>query len=144
MALPRPEPGLVIRYNFLWRSEADAGREDASKVRPCAIITAVERLGDRTIVTVVPITHAAPREAADAIEMPQPLKQSLGLDNDRSWIVTTELNTFEWPGPDIEPIKPGSQKMAYGRLPKAMLAAVLRASLTYMRSGRARPVKRTE
>ena len=42
----------------------------------------------------------------------------LGLDNQRSWIVVTELNDFLWPGPDLRPI-PGisPRRFDYGMLP---------------------------
>ena len=38
MSWPVPRPGLVIRYSYLWESEAGAGREEGVKDRPCAII----------------------------------------------------------------------------------------------------------
>lgn len=56
MALPVPQPGLVIRYSYLWHAEHEQGQEEGSKDRPCAIVlTYREEHGD-TIVTVVPIT----------------------------------------------------------------------------------------
>jgi hypothetical protein len=34
---PAPQPGLLIRYFYLWeREEARAGREEGVKDRPCA------------------------------------------------------------------------------------------------------------
>ena len=41
MTFPSPQPGLVIRYSYLWRREAAAGREEGVKDRPCAVIVAV-------------------------------------------------------------------------------------------------------
>ncbi len=41
MSLPEPELGLVIRYSYLWKSEHDAGRDEGSKDRPCAIVLSV-------------------------------------------------------------------------------------------------------
>ena len=38
MALPKPVPGLVIRYSYLWHREYLEGREDGQKDRPCAIV----------------------------------------------------------------------------------------------------------
>ena len=144
MKLLRPEPGLVIRYNFLWRREADAGREDASKMRPCAIIASVRREGTSVLVTVVPLTHSPPAGTTQGIEVPGAVKRSLQLDEERSWIVTDELNTFRWPGPDLEAIQTGSDEMSYGRLPNAFLAAVIRSVLQNVRNGRTRATKRTE
>jgi hypothetical protein len=144
MRIPPPEAGLVIRYRFLWRNEAVAGREEGRKARPSAIIAAVERSGARTLVTVAPITHAAPLAGENAIEIPPVIKKSLGLDDERSWIVTNQLNTFGWPGPDLEPIAPASETVTYGRLPRSLLIAVLRAVLGHVRGERAGVVKRTQ
>jgi hypothetical protein len=38
VSLPIPQPGLVIRYSYLWSAEAQAGKEEGTKDRPCAII----------------------------------------------------------------------------------------------------------
>jgi mRNA-degrading endonuclease toxin of MazEF toxin-antitoxin module len=144
MKIPRPEPGLVIRYGFLWAREDDAGRKDPAKARPSAIVTAVEQVKGATIVTVVPITTKPPLGTGRSVELPPDVKRMLGLDDQRSWIVTDELNSFNWPGPDIEPTKPGSSSIVYGRLPRGILAATLRSALEHVRTGRARVVRRTE
>ena len=89
MPLPNPEPGLVISYAYLWHHEHQAGQEEGRKDRPSVIVLAVEREGeDATIVTVLPITHSAPADPTSAVEIPSPVKRHLGLDDDRSWIVT--------------------------------------------------------
>ncbi len=41
-----------------------------------------------------------------------------GLDDERSWIITTEINRFIWPGPDLRSVPGGG--VAYGLLPGAM------------------------
>ena len=33
MSLPKPVPGLVLRYNYLWGDEAATGQIEASKER---------------------------------------------------------------------------------------------------------------
>jgi hypothetical protein len=69
-------------------------------------------------VRVLPVTHAPPADPADALEIPRPVKQRLGLDSDRSWVVLTEANDFVWPGPDLRPAVPGAlASVAYGFLP---------------------------
>jgi hypothetical protein len=40
MALPAPEPGLVIRYDFPWEDEDAAGR-DHGKTRPACLVATV-------------------------------------------------------------------------------------------------------
>jgi hypothetical protein len=96
---PEPHPGLVIRYSYLWKREQDEGLEDGSKDRPCAIVLSVLDEDEEREVLVLPITHTAPGNPDDAIEIPAPTKNRLGLDAGRSWIVITEANEFVWPGP---------------------------------------------
>jgi hypothetical protein len=141
MSWPKPEPGLVIRYSYLWRREADAGREEGVKDRPCAIILATEIVDGETVVYVLPITHAAPLAADDAIELPQATKMRLGLDYDRSWIVISEGNSFVWPGPDLRPVPGGTA--AYGLLPRAVFNTVRTRFLDRIRARQSGVVKRT-
>jgi hypothetical protein len=39
---PEPQPGLVISYAYLWSEEAEQGRIEGRKDRPCAIVVGVE------------------------------------------------------------------------------------------------------
>lgn len=133
MTWPVPRPGLVIRYSYLWESEARAGREEGVKDRPCAIILVVLREGEHPIVRVLPVTHSPPGDPADAIEIPPATKQRLRLDADRSWVVLSEANDFIWPGPDLRPAVSGDlSSVAYGMLPPGFMAA-LRERLTHRR-----------
>ncbi len=43
MSYPTPVPGLVIRFSFLWSTEAKSGVEEGRKDRPCAIVVAVPK-----------------------------------------------------------------------------------------------------
>jgi hypothetical protein len=52
------------------------------------------------------------------MQIPLQTKARLGLDAEASWIITTEVNLFIWPGPDIRPVPGGGP--AYGLLPAAM------------------------
>ena len=114
MSLPQPRPGLVISYAYLWAREHRKGLEEGRKDRPCAIVAARRVLAGRDVVTVVPITHSAPADPEDAVEIPATLKRHLGLDDLPSWVVVCETNDFLWPGPDLRPAGP-----AYGMLPPA-------------------------
>jgi hypothetical protein len=117
MAIPNPEPGLVISYAYLWRSEFEAGQEEGRKNRPCVIVLSVEKHDSGTQVTVAPITHSPPSPGTPCLEIPLRVKQHLGLDDDRSWVILDEVNQFVWPGYDLRPVpgKPG--EMTYGFLP---------------------------
>jgi hypothetical protein len=134
----------VIRYASLWRDEAARGREEGSKDRPCAVVVAVRARGDELIVTVAPITHRPPAAAARAVELPAPTRRRLGLDDERSGIVTDDLNRFVWPGPDLRPVPGRPATFAYGLLPAALYEQVRRAVLAHAREGRARATRRTE
>lgn len=98
-------PGLVVRYDYLWRDEQQRGREEGAKHRPCAIVVAyrVDENGRQSVV-LCPITHSPPRSTNDAIEIPARVKQHLGLDDAPSWIVTGEVNVVDWNDPGITPI----------------------------------------
>ncbi len=117
MAIPNPEPGLVISYAYLWRREFEAGQEEGRKNRPCVIVLSVEKHDSGTHVTVAPITHSPPSSGTPYLEIPLRVKQHLGLDDDRSWVILDEVNQFVWPGYDLRPV-PGKQgEMVYGFLP---------------------------
>lgn len=145
MTLPKPETGLVIHYSYLWASEHDKGAEEGTKNRPCAIVAAQHAANDALIVTVFPVTHSPPKDAARAVELPALLKRHLGLDSERSWVVVTETNSFVWPGPDLRPI-PGitPASFAYGMLPPRFVAHVIDCYRAFAMSGQAAYVKRTE
>lgn len=115
----------MIRYSYLWHDEYLAGREEGVKDRPCAIVISMRDEEGDMVVLVAPITHARPADPTEAIEIPRATKRRLGLDDDQSWIVVSELNRFVWPGPDLRPIGreyPG--RFAYGLLPAALFARV--------------------
>ena len=138
MALPEPQGGLVISYSYLWRRESEAGQIEGSKNRPCAIVLAVRRDGPEgaTIATIAPITHTAPRDPGVAMEIPPKVKQHLGLDSERSWIVLDEFNEFAWPGFDLRPVpgKPG--RYEYGFLPPALYRNIVERILELRRERR--------
>lgn len=145
MSLPEPQPGLVIRYAYLWRREHRAGREEGVKDRPCAIVLVVtDEDGDRRVLA-LPITHTPPRDPLDAIELPAATKRRLGLDEARSWIVLTEANEFIWPGPDLRPL-PGrdAASVALGFVPPGLFRTVRDRFLDLARRGKAARVPRTE
>jgi mRNA-degrading endonuclease toxin of MazEF toxin-antitoxin module len=126
MPLPEPHPGLVISYAFLWKREAARGQEEGKKARPAVIVLAVRNNDGRRAVTVAPITHSEPGNETHTVELPAKVKASLGMDDQRSWVVLDETNEFEWPGHDLNPVprKPG--QFAYGVLPQKLFARISR------------------
>jgi hypothetical protein len=125
VSLPPAEPGLVIRYSYLWRREALSGREEGSKDRPATIVLAIEDEAGETLVYVLPITHNPPRPPDVGVEIPGVVKERLRLDGERSWVVISEANAFIWPGPDLRPVQ-GAQSgaFAYGFLPPRLFRLI--------------------
>ena len=142
MALPVPQPGQVIRYSYLWWNEARIDRSDASKDRPCGIVLTRLASSGHTIVYVLPVTHTRPLKDEDGIEIPPATKRRLGLDAEPSWIITTELNRFTWPGPDIRPTASG--EYFYGYLPEKLMRLVLAQVKRHAREKRLKTIPRTE
>ena len=143
MALPAPAPGLVISYAYLWRDQDAAGATEGRKNRPCAIVvTTVDDQGD-TLVYVAPITHSQPT-AGSAVELPSGVKRRLGLDATASWIITSELNRFIWPGYDLRPISRNSPDVfSWGYLPVELLEAIKLQIVAHQRAKRLRVVDRS-
>ena len=145
MNWPVPQSGLVIRYSYLWESEAQQGREEGVKDRPCAIVLVVLREGEHPIVRVLPITHTPPKDPADALEIPAVTKGRLGLDSERSWVVLTEANDFIWPGPDLRPAIVGDlDSVAYGFLPPKFMKVLIERLIQLYRDKKSKVTKRTE
>jgi hypothetical protein len=94
---------------------------------------------------VLPITHTAPERPDDAVEIPTPVKQRLGLDTERSWIVISEVNEFVWPGPDLRPL-PGRDEstIVYGALPPKFFTYIRDRFLALVDRDKATRVHRTE
>lgn len=133
MPLPKPVPGLVVRYGFLWSDEADQGAVEPSKYRPCVIVLAVADLGDgRVRVRVAPVTHA-PKTPETGLAIPKKLARHLGLDDADQWISLRETNEFVWPGVDLRPVRQAERGVwTYGVLPAdffELLKAQIRSAL---------------
>ncbi|KPF62401.1 hypothetical protein IP69_20690 [Bosea sp. AAP35] len=145
MSWPKPVPGLVIRYAYLWKRQAADGQEESVKDRPAAVVLAIADASGRSRVYALPITHSPPLDVNDAVEIPPVTKRRLGLDGERSWIMLTEANVFLWPGPDLR-VVPGSEPSSptYGMLPPAMLRETTKRFLERARRNRLRLVPRTD
>jgi hypothetical protein len=145
MALPDPEPGLVLSYSYLWRSEAHAGMEEGRKNRPCAIVLVVRREADgASLVTVAPITHSPPHDPSVAVEIPQAVKRHLRLDSERSWVVLDDLNMFAWPGFDLAPVPGTKDRYDYGLLPPAFYRKLIEKFFELRRQKPTAPTPRDE
>lgn len=136
----------MIRYAYLWADENARGREEGEKDRPALVLAVAAKPGEEiSEVLVLAITHAPPGVPADAVLIPQDVKQRLGLDAAPSWVVTTEANAFVWPGPDIRPVLGRTPRtVVYGRIPDSLLRQVARSFLANRDRQRSRRVVRTQ
>ncbi|WP_158817292.1 hypothetical protein [Methylocapsa sp. S129] len=144
-ALPKPVPGLVIRYSYLWHREHVQGRDEGQKDRPCAIIAALrtDENGDIRILA-LPITHVPPDDRSLAVEIPAKVKERLRLDDARSWVVLSEWNDFIWPGPDLRRLPGASDaSVAYGMLPPGLFSTIRERFLSIVKARDVRRVRRT-
>ena len=125
MALPKPEPGLVISYDYLWSHQHRRGEEQGRKTRPSVIVVVIANQANGAVrVAVAPITHRRPDHPVSGIEMPQRVKVALTLDGEPSWIMCDELNHFIWPGFDLRQLPKQAGRYEYGFLPPALFDAV--------------------
>lgn len=123
MAIPDPEPGLVVRFNYLWSREFDRGGLEARYPRPCAIVLSYHRSSDGALMALLaPITHSQPGADDRAIEIPQAVKRQLGLDLLQSWVMIDEVNETHWPGYDLQPYAKG--RYAYGFIPPVLFRRI--------------------
>ncbi len=86
------------------------------------------------------VTHSVPLSADDAIELPSRVKQALGLDNQRSWIVTDEINRVRWDDPGFVPVPSG--EWSYGFLPDTLWKRVRDAIRSRATAGRLAAIAR--
>jgi len=144
MPLPRPEPGLVIGYAYLWRHEHHRGREEGVKNRPCAIVVTIETGAGEVVVTVAPITHGPPADPERAVALSPKVKRHLGLDDDASWIIADEVNRFVWPGPDLRPVSAHEpDRFDYGFLPEDTFDELRNKIVAIFRTRRLKVVPRS-
>lgn len=88
-----------MKHWYLWH-----GDKIAKKARPCVVVLGFQRSDEhpgRFVTDVVPVTHSP---SDGAVEIPLAVKKRMGLDDDHSWIVTTEVNRFIWPGESVTPV----------------------------------------
>lgn len=77
------------------------------KERPCLVVDVIEAVGE-IVLYLLPITSTE-HSTADAIEIPEALRQRLGMQAEPCWLLTTEFNAIVWPSEhirdDVGPVK---------------------------------------
>jgi hypothetical protein len=141
VTLPEPQPGLVIRYDYLWTREAAAGRQQG-KDRPACLVAATDSTVTPRFVVILPITHTAPSGDTVGIEIPAKVRAAIGLDAAPSWVVVSDHNVDEWPNAGLAPI-PGRQGVfSYGFIPPGLFRHIKSKFLELSDRGQAPGVQR--
>lgn len=141
MRLPEPEPGLVVRYDFLWLREAARGRS-SSKDRPACIVATLDQTVDPRFVLLLPITHAVSLGDTAAVEIPSKVCAALGFDEQRSWVVVSEYNVDEWPNAGLRAVPGKPRSFAYGFLPPMLFSQIKAAFRDAHAKGNAQGISR--
>lgn len=115
--------GRVIGYNFLWSHEAETGEETGRKARP-VLIFHVKSRDPGLQVWVVPFTSRPPDRSDYTVDVPRRVQAHLGLSKDASHIVASEINVFDWPGPDLNGIPDGTDNVEIGEVPERLVLEV--------------------
>lgn len=141
MAFPKPTPGLVVRYDYLWSREAAVGH-DQGKDRPTCLVAASDSLTRPRYVVLLPITHTPLDGDTVGVEIPVKVKQALVLDDEPSWVVVSEHNIDEWPNAGLSPVpgKPGA--FAYGFVPPGLFKQIKTGFLELARQKKTDAVRR--
>ena len=142
MPLPRPAPGLVIRYDYVWSRESSRGRIQG-KDRPACIVVATDDAATPQYVVLLPITHSRPRRGDVGVEIPPKVRQAIGLDEERAWIIVSDHNVDSWPSPGLAPVPGRPGVYAYGFIPNALFAKVKAGFLALAEKSETAGVERT-
>ena len=134
--IPKPEPGLIFRYGYVWLREHKEGKENASKDRPACILLQLQsntnrRNNEKTQtqvndgdVIILPITTQPPDSDMFSVELSVEDKERCGLDPETpSWIIVSEYNTDQWPNADLRAV-PGTGEFYYGVAPPGLMKRI--------------------
>jgi hypothetical protein len=141
VALPEPKPGLVIRSDYLWTHEAAVGR-DQGKERPACLVAASDSVALPRFVVILPITHTPPGKDTVGVEIPAKVRQAIGLDDARSWVIVSEHNIDEWPNGGVASLPGRRGVFSYGFIPPSLFAQVKAKFLELSQQKRSPGVRR--
>lgn len=141
MPLPQPEPGMVLRYDYLWSREALQGRQQG-KDRPTCLVAASGSENSPRLVVLLPITHTPPSASTIAVEIPAAVKKAVGLDDEPSWVIVSEYNVDTWPNAGLSQIPGKSGAYVYGFMPPKLFRSVKQLFIELIREKRSKAVKR--
>jgi hypothetical protein len=142
MKKPDPQIGQIVRFDYLWRREAHSGLKDGLKIRPCAVIVARRRLdtGDFEVL-LAPITHSPPSQPSEGYALPEQARPITGLDHQKSWLITSELNEVRWTDAGFTPARP--EQWLVGQLPRRLAIKVNFDVLAAIKAGQMAIIRRS-
>lgn len=112
------------------------------KERPCSVLLNRKDEHGKSVLFVLPITHTPPIDPESGIEIPAATKKRLGLDEERSWVITTKYNKFTWPGYDIRKLDNGLY--SYGILPETLIKEIMKSVQMHARNSKANAINRDD
>jgi hypothetical protein len=94
MMEPSIKNGQIVRYDYLWKWQAEQGRVNAEKKRPtCLALVKHDNGTGLTHIILLAISGKPPREDQEAMEIPRLELQRAGLSTfKRGWITVSEYN----------------------------------------------------
>jgi len=86
--------GSIVKYPYLWRWQAEQGREHGEKDRPvCLAITMPDARRNITHLVILAISGTPPKAGQIALEIPDLERRRAGLSSSkRGWVTVSEFN----------------------------------------------------
>ncbi len=139
---PEPQPGQIIRFDYLWKREEERGAMQGMKDRPCVVLakTTCEHTGAEAVI-VCPITHSPPYEDQECVRISKKDSRQMGLSKSEQWVKTDEANVVPWSDPGI--IRATPTKWLFGRVPKYAFEAIRQSVLDCSKKQRLEMVNRS-
>ncbi len=136
---------MVVRYDFLWWAERQAGQENARKNRPAVVVLVATTEEELIRVMVAPVTTVPPSPEEQGVEIPKKVQEHIGLDSGKPcWVLPTEINRFIWPGFDLQPLPGETGAYVYGYLPDDIFGPLKERILERARDKSLKSVNRTD
>ena len=85
--------GVIVQYPYLWRWQAEKGREQGEKERPVCLAMTILDTNNLTHLVILPISGTRPYEGQVALVIPPLEIRRAGLSSfKQGWITVSEYN----------------------------------------------------
>jgi hypothetical protein len=106
------------------------------------LVAASDKAAKPRFVVLLPITHKQPEGNTVGIEIPAHVKQAIGLDEARSWVVISEHNVDEWPNGGIAPVPGRPGVFSYGFISTSLFARIKSGFLQLAKQNKSSVIRR--